>query len=259
MRAALKRAVKITLSLPLRLLPAAVRRQLVRVALHASARRAPAAALRELLRLDADLSELIDDAAIAYDGGVHAKHRLTGYHDFFVERVKGGERVLDLGCGDGAVTHALAARAGAIVTGIDLSEPRIRRARARFAHPGVTFVVGDATRDIPGGRFDVIVASNVLEHIEHRVEFLRAIQSRAQPSRWLIRVPAIDRDWRVPLRRELGLFHFSDPTHFTEYTAPSLEAELRAAGLTVMHLRITWGELWAEARVRASSSRVARS
>jgi len=248
---ALKRALKTGLSLPVRMLPASLRRALIRVAFDASARGAPAAALRELFRLDVDLSELVDAAAIRYDGGVHAKHRLTGYPDFFVERIKPGERVLDLGCGDGDVAYALAARAGAIVTGIDLVEARIREARIRFAHPGLTFEVGDATRDIPDVPVDVVVASNVLEHIERRVEFLRTVQGRARPDRWLIRVPAIDRDWRVPLRRELGLFHFSDPTHFTEYTPSTLEAELRAAGLTMTHLQINWGELWIEARAGA--------
>jgi 2-polyprenyl-3-methyl-5-hydroxy-6-metoxy-1,4-benzoquinol methylase len=244
----LKRVLKRGLALPLRLLPAAARRQLVRVGFEAASRGRPSAALRELLQLDADLSRVIDEAAQAYDDGIHAKHRLTAYHDFFVERIKAGEQVLDLGCGHGAVSYAIAVRAGAMVTGVDLSEENVRIARARFSHPGLCFEVRDATRDIPRHRVDVIVASNVLEHVERRVELLRAVQAAAQPTRWLIRVPMIDRDWRVPLRSELGLFAFSDPTHVTEYTRASFETELAAAGLTITQLQINWGELWAEAR-----------
>ena len=244
----LRRALKRGLALPFRLLPAGVRRQLVRVAFEAASRGHPRAALRELLQLDTDLSGVIDETAQAYDDGIHAKHRLTRYHDFFVERIKAGEQVLDLGCGHGAVAYSIAARAGGIVTGIDLSADNIRVARARFSHPNLHFEVGDATRDIPRRRMDVIVASNVLEHVERRVEFLHAVQGAARPARWLIRVPMIDRDWRVPLRRELGLFAFSDPTHFTEYTRAAFEAELAAGGLTVTHAQINWGELWAEAR-----------
>jgi hypothetical protein len=56
----------------------------------------------------------------------------------------------------------------------------------------------------------------------------------------------IDRDWRVPLREELGEFHFTDPTHFTEYTRESFEREMAAAGFAVRELQINWGEIWAE-------------
>ena len=218
----------------------------VRVALSAAARRAPPAALRTLLEIDRDLGGLIDETAMAYDGGVHAKHRLTAYHDFFVERVKADERVLDLGCGYGAVAHSIAARAHAHVTGVDLSAENIAKARAMFEHPRLTFVHGDALGALPREPVDVVVLSNVLEHIEHRAAFLREVQTRIRPARWLIRVPTIDRDWRVPLRKELGLAYFSDRTHFTEYTRASFEEELRAAGFRILHLQINWGEIWAE-------------
>jgi 2-polyprenyl-3-methyl-5-hydroxy-6-metoxy-1,4-benzoquinol methylase len=206
----------------------------------------PATALRELLTLDATLDGLIDEAAQRYDGGVHAKHRLTAYHDFFVARVKPGERVLDVGCGYGAVAHSLAKRAGAIVVGVDLDHGNIAEARRRFSHPALTFVTGDATRALPDGAFDVVVASNVVEHIERRVEFYRAVQDRARPSRWLVRVPMIDREWQVPLRRELGLPYFSDPTHHVEYTRETFERETHEAGFRVVHLQVNWGEIWAE-------------
>ena len=229
------------------MLPGTVRRQVVRALLRAAARRPPPEALRELLRLESDLSGQIDVTAMAYDGGVHAKHRLTGYHDFFVERVRPGERVLDLGCGYGAVAHSLAVKSGAIVTGVDLSVENIAEAARRFVHPNIHFVVGDAERDLPSGGFDVVVASNVVEHVEDRVSLLRKVQARVAPRCWLIRVPALNRDWRVPLRTELGLYPFSDPGHFTEYTPQTFQAELAAAGLRVTQLQINWGEIWAEA------------
>ena len=102
------------------------------------------------------------------------------------------------------------------------------------------------TSDLPGGDFDVIVASNVIEHLERRVDFYRSLQARLRPRCWLVRLPLVDRDWRVALRRELGLPFFSDPTHHTEYTRESFEAEVRAAGLTVTSARVNWGEVWAE-------------
>jgi ubiquinone/menaquinone biosynthesis C-methylase UbiE len=246
----MKSLLRRTASWPLRLLPAAVRRRLVQAVITAAAMRAPADALRELLQMDADLSGAVDEVALAYDGGVHAKHRLMRYHDFFVARIGHGERVLDVGCGYGAVAYSIASRTGAAVTGIDLSEENLAIARTRFIHPSLQFVRGVAPDEVPATPFDVIVASNVLEHIEHRREFLERISRRTGAGRWLIRVPMADRDWRVPLRAELGLFAFSDPTHFIEYTRESFEQEMGQAGFDVTHLQVNWGEIWAEVRAR---------
>ena len=208
----------------------------------------PADALRRLLVLDAHLFDRVDLLAIDLDGGIHAKHRLIGYHEFFVERVRQGERVLDVGCGKGELAHDLVVRAGAVVTGIDVNRRSLAFARERFAGPGLEFVEADAREWLPPHPYDVVVLSNVLEHLEHRVELLARLRETAQPERFLIRVPAADRDWLVPLRHELGLPYFSDPTHCTEYTVDRLHDELGGAGLEVVELVQRWGELWASAQ-----------
>lgn len=209
------------------------------------------AAMHVLLKLDDYLTWCINRVAIQYDGGVHVKHRLMRYHDFFVDRVAPDERVLDIGCGYGAVAYSVASRAGAWVTGIDLNASNIAKARNRFRHPTLTFRQGDALTDLPQDSYDVIILSNLLEHLERREEFLKAVQQKIRPTRWLIRVPMINRDWRVFLRKELGMFYFSDRTHFTEYTQDSFDEEMRRAGFQVVHLQINWGEIWAEVRPRA--------
>ena len=205
-------------------------------------------AMRVLLRADDFLTKCINRLAIEYDGGVHVKHRLMKYHDFFVERISPGERVLDVGCGYGAVAYSVASRAGAVVVGIDLRAENIVKARQLFQHPNLSFLQGDVLRGLPKESFDVIMLSNILEHIEQRVEFLTVVHERLSPQRCLIRVPMFNRDWRVPLREELAMSYFSDPTHYTEYTQESFEKEIRAAGLTITHLQINWGEIWAEVR-----------
>jgi 2-polyprenyl-3-methyl-5-hydroxy-6-metoxy-1,4-benzoquinol methylase len=210
----------------------------------------PADGLRRLLRADDLLQARIDMLAIDLDDGVHAKHRLTRYHDFFVERVRPGERVLDVGCGKGELAYDLA-QAGTIVTGLDWSRPSLEFARARFRAEHLEFVEGDILTWDPPHPYDVIVLSNVLEHIGPRVELLRRLCSAATPGRFLIRLPRSDRDWLVPLRQELGLPYFSDPTHETEYTVDQLYAELGEAGLKVEELVQSWGELWAVGRPTA--------
>lgn len=70
-----------------------------------------------------------------------------------------GERVTDIGCGAGALSLAVAA-AGAISTGVDVSEPLIELARRRAATsaPGTRFVVADASEWKPEEAADVVVS-----------------------------------------------------------------------------------------------------
>lgn len=205
------------------------------------------AAVRQLLVLESDTRRSLDQAAIAYNGGVHAKHRLTRYHDFFVERVRPGERVLDVGAGKGELAYDLVVRAGAQVVGVDNNPWHVRFARSRFRHERLQFVEADVLEATPAGPVDVVVLSNVLEHFEHRSELLRTLLETCRPSRVLLRVPVYARDWSVPLREEVGLPHFSDATHHVEYTEAGFRAELQEAGLDVTELLLVWGEIWAVA------------
>lgn len=71
-----------------------------------------------------------------------------------------GERVLDVGCGAGASSLALAARVGAggQVLGVDISEPLIGRARALVPQDAsALFQVADASSaELPEGAFDIL-------------------------------------------------------------------------------------------------------
>jgi SAM-dependent methyltransferase len=201
-----------------------------------------------LFRLQERVAGDLDLAAIRYGDGLHPKHRFMRYEDFFVERTGAGDEVLDIGCSYGVVASAIAERAGARVTGIDLNERHIAEAEKRFPHERVTYVVGDALEDLPEGDFNVIVLSNVLEHLPGRAGFLKRVVSTYHPERLLIRVPLFDRDCLVPLRKELGLEWRLDKTHETEYTQESFDAEMAEAGLRITHKEIRWGEIWAEVK-----------
>jgi SAM-dependent methyltransferase len=218
-----------------------------------SRRREPRDSLRALLTLNDEVFRRIDLLAIDLDGGVHAKHRIMRYHDFFVERVRAGETVLDVGCGKAELAHDLADRAGAAVTGIDVNRDALAFARARFASDRLELVEGDARTWEPGRSFDVVVLSNVLEHIEDRVGLLQRLAEVTHARRFLIRVPVLEREWSVGLRRDLGVFYYSDPTHYTEYDAAQLTGELAAAGLAATEIQHRWGELWAVAMPSAQA------
>jgi ubiquinone/menaquinone biosynthesis C-methylase UbiE len=80
--------------------------------------------------------------------------------------------VLDLGCGTGVVTRALAARDGfaGTVTGIDQSPEFIAAAQRLAADDGVgdrvEYVVGDVHElDLPAASFDAVVAHTLISHV----------------------------------------------------------------------------------------------
>ena len=221
---------------------------LVRAWSSAAVRKPTTPALRSLLSVEDLLLRRAELLAIDLERGIHPKHRIMRYHDFFVERVRPGERVLDVGCGKGELAFDLAERGEVHVTGIDISDDALAFARERFQSDRLTLERADVLDWTPPQTFDVVVLSNVLEHIEDRVGLLRRLLDLVQPERLLIRVPVLERDWVVLLRKELDLPYFADPSHFTEYSAEQLESELGAAGLTLTELQHRWGELWTVAR-----------
>lgn len=186
--------------------------------------------------------KLASKLAIQAEDGLHPKHRLMNYHQFFLDHISSTDRVLDIGCGNGALAYDLAGKAAHVV-GIDLNEKNQAAWMGRFARANLEYRVADATTFSPEERFDVVVLSNVLEHIEYRVDFLKRIAPLAPTL--LIRVPMLDRDWITSYKKELGLEYRLDITHFTEYTLENFTEELHDAGLVIQSQSIQFGEIWA--------------
>jgi SAM-dependent methyltransferase len=79
--------------------------------------------------------------------------------------VRAGERVLDVGCGTGVITIALAER-GCAAVGIDASEPYLEAARRERSHSNVSYELGDARRlSYPDDPFDACVSTLAIDVI----------------------------------------------------------------------------------------------
>lgn len=175
------------------------------------------------------------------NGGVSPKHEITEYHDYFVEQTAPGDTVLDIGCGGGLLAADVAQKAKK-VTGIDISENNIQYARKHYQKSNLEFIVGDATIYTFAGRFDKLILSNVLEHIQDRIGLLRKIRNLGDTL--LLRVPLITRDWMAVYKRDHGYPYKLDDTHTTEYTLKQIGAEVAAGGWVISSYRVNWGEFW---------------
>ena len=95
--------------------------------------------------------------------------------------IEPGSRVLDIGCGDGALLAYLARDKGVDARGIELSQSGVN---ACVRH-GLSVIQGDADHDLdafPDGAFDVVVLSQTLQATRqprHVVEELLRIGKRA--------------------------------------------------------------------------------
>lgn len=75
-------------------------------------------------------------------------------------------RVLELGCGPGHLTAAIAAR-GLAVRGVDMNAPKIARAQERY--PGIDFRQADILELSADETYDTVVLPEVLEHVPQDV------------------------------------------------------------------------------------------
>lgn len=202
--------------------------------------------LKKLFLLKDQLEWVINERAMVYGSGTHPKHKLTNYHNFFIQNIKNGNSVLDVGCGYGAVSKSIAEyHLKSKVTGIDLNLNSLRKAKLNLRNKNVKYIHGDITKQKNIERFDVVILSNVLEHIHDRIFLLKRLKKITRASKFLIRVPLFERDWQIAMRQSLGVNYFSDNDHKIEHTINQFYDEINNSGLRVVKMHTLWGEIWA--------------
>ena len=153
--------------------------------------------------------------------------------------ISAGDRVLDLGCGEGHFIGPLT-EAGAVVTAADVAQAALARARRR--HPAAVFahVPFDGELPFADGSFDVVWASEVIEHVADTARWLSEVRRVLAPrGRVLITTPSHGR-----LRLALtGIEPFSEPLgdHLHLYTRRSLRTLLGEFGFAAVRVRTAAG------------------
>ena len=100
-----------------------------------------------------------------------------------------GKRVLDIGCGGGILSDAMA-RKGAVVTGIDLSSKALRVAQLHALEAGTANVdyqeiSAEAMAQQEPAGFDVVTCMEMLEHVPDPSSVVRACSALVKPGGWV--------------------------------------------------------------------------
>lgn len=111
-------------------------------------------------------------------GNGESGERLTRVFVELVKKLEGVRSICDLGCGNGHITGRLA-KLGFEVTGVDGSGSGI--AIARRLYPSVRFVEALIDSELNLGRFDLVVSSDVIEHMYRPSNLLEAACTLLKP------------------------------------------------------------------------------
>lgn len=172
-----------------------------------------------------------------------ASYFANARHDIVaLMQTDGGASVLELGCGAGGTGRAVlkSGKAGRYV-GIELNE-----AAARIAAEALSEVkVGDVEAiDLTEckGQFDVLIISEVLEHLTDPWVTLRRLTECLKPGGMVFASSPNIAQWKIVRGLLLGEFRYEDSgvmdrTHLRWFTPESYQAMFRDAGVAVQSVR----------------------
>jgi len=175
-------------------------------------------------------------------GGQHLLDPESRFHRYRIDKVLAlcgpleRSSVVDLGCGWGTITFALARR-GARVVGVDFSSEAIRLCEERLRSeplPGITFLRADAgSTGLAGAEWDLVVAADLVEHLDPATtlrvyrEALRLLRPGGRLVVW-----APNPGHFLEFLRRRGVLK-ADPTHIDYKTLARVVAELERTGFRI--------------------------
>jgi len=148
-----------------------------------------------------------------------------------------GRTALDVGCGAGLLCEPLA-RLGATVTGVDAAPELVAAARTHAAGQGLTIDYRACGVEEVAGRFDLVTAMEVIEHVASPSAFLRGLAERLAPGGLLVLSTPNRTAWArlLTITFAEGFGQIPRGTHdFDQFISPERMAALMAdVGLAVV-------------------------
>jgi 2-polyprenyl-3-methyl-5-hydroxy-6-metoxy-1,4-benzoquinol methylase len=180
-------------------------------------------------------------------GGAHMGHADAGYYALSRDELlelhfwRGGEYVLDVGCGAGANHQFLRARGAQSITGIEMAIEPARQASTVYDHVLVGRVE-DVLAELPT-KPDVIICADILEHLAEPASIVERLAELTDPSATLlVSVPNVR---HVSVLRMLVLSGewtyqpsgIMDGTHLRWFTSQSIIELLSSCGWRTVDIR----------------------
>lgn len=181
------------------------------------------------------------------DGEFQPLHEINPLRLHFIEMHAGpleGKKVLDVGCGGGILSEAMAAR-GAEVTGIDMGEAPLQVAKLHGLESGVKVdyrqITAEALAEEQPAGFDIVTCMEMLEHVPHPESVVNACARLVKPDGNVF-FSTLNRTPKSFLLAIVGaeylLRMLPRGTHeYRRFIRPSeLDEAIRAAGLETVHI-----------------------
>lgn len=198
---------------------------------------------------EGEIRKFEDLAARWWDpqGDFRPLHELNPLRAGYIDRQSpvAGKRLLDVGCGGGILTEAMAGL-GAEVTGIDMGEAPLAVARLHAEDQGLTIdyrqITAEQMADEEPGQFDIVCCLEMLEHVPDPASVVQACAALTKPGGDLY-FSTINRNPKSFLFAIVGAEYvlklLPKGTHaYKKLIRPSeLAAWLREAGLSLEELK----------------------
>jgi ubiquinone/menaquinone biosynthesis C-methylase UbiE len=140
-----------------------------------------------------------------------------------------GERILDVACGEGALSLKIA-EYGCKVYGIDISEDGLERAKRLAEREGITCEFrGGSAEDLPypDRYFDKVICSSSLEHFKDDIKALKEMYRVLKPNGSVVLTTD---SFNYPVSEELKEMHRKIAYVVNYYTIEKLKEQFEAAG-----------------------------
>ncbi|MCS7232407.1 MAG: methyltransferase domain-containing protein [Elusimicrobiota bacterium] len=110
-----------------------------------------------------------------FNAGLAARYKIS--EEVIIKYCKNLSTIVDIGCGDGYLTTRLAQIYGnATVIGFDIEELAIKLAieqSSKFSLKNLSFIHGDVFEFMKNKKVDLIVATDVIEHLDNQEDFIK--------------------------------------------------------------------------------------
>lgn len=196
---------------------------------------------RAVMRLHFHKMSLLYDRKYDLDTSNEAYGLKLGYpssHTLAMELVNEGDKVLDIGCGQGLVAEEICLRKKALVTGID----QFAHQGPHGTHPGLTLINADVDGEelpVDATQFDCVLMLDVIEHLRDPEGFMERLRARVAGRRpRLVLTTGNVAFFVVRMALLLGQFNYGrkgilDRSHTRLFTFKTIRNLLEQCGFTV--------------------------